>query len=155
MKALDSGNETANAALLVMSVFDVVVSKLARLSQALELHFSRNAEHYPSSTQASLRPDLCIWYHGTALLFQGAERSPSCSSLADAVSDLLDNMSCSWNGLTMGSLPYLPCYASCGSKLQFYIIKRGSRLAEPVSKVFNLQRVRARGHGFRPAPWAC
>ncbi len=140
-----TGSEIACAAWVLAPVFDMVLMDLAKYSNLLPIELDRNTTDPSSATVALQRPDLCIWYNSCALLFKGEEKSSKHgSTLQDAISDLSSKMSSNWSVLTMGSLPYLPCYASCGSSIQFQIIKRDSNMPTPISKMFDLQQVRCR-----------
>lgn len=41
-------------------------------------------------------------------------------------------MKAKWDPLTMGDLPFLLCYASCGFELQYFVIMRNTNAPQPV-----------------------
>lgn len=146
----------ASAAWIIAPMFDMVLLDVATLSQQLQLSADRDTEDPSSATLPTRRPDLCIWHRGSALLFKGEDKSPKDGhTLQNAIDDLGVKMSSRWSVLTMGSLPYLPCYASCGARVQFHMIKRNTNTPIPVSDVFDLCQVRPKlTHPRCLQPWS-
>lgn len=120
---------------------DELLRGLSKLTQTLALTPSRNTSDPTGTTAALAQPDCSVWHNG-ALLFKGEDKVPATGTLADAREELGQKMSSRWSVLTMGSLPFIVCYASCGAELQFYIIMRDTNVAVPVSEVFDLYQVR-------------
>ena len=56
--------------------------------------------------------------HDGGLVFMGEDRSSSNGSLAAAIRDLERRMHAQWHPLTLGHLPFLLCYASCGLRVR-------------------------------------
>lgn len=108
---------------------------------ALKAARARYAQEPTGTTAPSAQPSCCVWHKG-ALLFKGEDKVPLYSNMAEAVRELGSNMARTWNGMAMGSLPFIVCYASCGSKLQYHIIKQDTSTALEVSEEFDLNRVR-------------
>jgi hypothetical protein len=131
--------EMSSVVSLLAQFTDLLLMQLSKLTQQLPLTASRNAKDPSGTTVASARPDCCVWCN-QALVYKGEEKAGH-SKLADAVRELGEKMSGSWSVLTMGSLPFIVCYASCGAQLQYYIIMRDTNTALPVSNVFDLHQV--------------
>lgn len=121
---------------------DELLLKLSELTGQLQLETARDKADPSGATTVSSRPDCCAWHKGV-LLFKGEEKVPTGGhTLYQATEELGTKMSGRWNVLTMGSLPFIVCYANCGAQLQYHIMLRDSKTAAAVSDVFNLRQVR-------------
>lgn len=121
---------------------DGLLKWLADCSGLLQLDGDRNTADNSQATIALSCPDCCMWSNG-ALVFKGEDKTQGNGSLAAAIRELGDKMSAEWHPLTLGSLPYLLCYASCGSSVMFCVIMRNTNVAVPVSQELNMSQVQA------------
>ena len=108
------------------------------------LHFRqlRNVSDKSGVTQALKRPDVCFWVRG-ALLFK-AEHKRNLDDFDQAVHELISKMQ-GWNLVALHGLPFLPCYASGGSVVQFFAIcppvfQHGTPVLYPVSDQYDLAK---------------
>lgn len=138
--AIQDVTEMTSVASFLGYFTDQLLVLLARTSDLLSLTGARNAKDPTGTTAASARPDCCVW-HKDALVLKGEDKVPRHGSLSDACRELGAKMEPRWNVLTMGSVPFIVCYANCGAQLQFLIIMRDSNTPLPVSDVFNLHEV--------------
>lgn len=92
----------------------------------------------PITNGKAMRPALQLRSSdGRRLLFKGEDKG---KSLDAARADLVDKMPPSCSLLDV-NLPYLLCYAAAGESFQlFAIAQNNTRVAVPVSRVYNLQR---------------
>lgn len=137
---LGDASEITSVATFLALYTDQLLLLLSRLTAQLELIASRNVTDHTGTTAAACKPDCCVW-HKNALFYKGEDKVPRTGRLADAKDELGSKMATSWNVLTMGSLPFIVCYANCGHELQYYIIMRDTNIALPVSDVFDLRQV--------------
>lgn len=113
---------------------DELLLTLSELTGQLKLEVARDKA-------ALSRPDCCAWHKGV-LLFKGEDGVPNGGhTLYQAEEALGTKMSGRWNKLTMGSLPFIVCYANCGAQLQYHIMMRDTETAVAVSEVLNLRQV--------------
>lgn len=141
-RACPGASEMYATASLIFPAIDGLLKALSTCSRLLRLEFDRNTTDKSQATIALLRPDCCVWLHG-ALVFKGEDKTTENGSLAVAIKELGDKMNAKWHPLTLGSLPYLLCYASCGPMLQFCTVMRDTNIAVPVSNVMNMNEVRS------------
>jgi hypothetical protein len=100
---------------------------------------NRNAADHSNATLPKLRPDFCLWA-GDALLLK-AEHKQASSELGAAKSELVSKMS-GWNVVALRGLPFLPCFAVGGERLQFCAVfcdRSGACTLAEVSDVFNMR----------------
>ena len=129
----------------IYPAIDGLLQRLADYSLLLWLEGGRSTAEKPhqwAGVTAPACPDCCMWLnHDGGLVFMGEDRSSSNGSLAAAIRDLERRMHAQWHPLTLGHLPFLLCYASCGLRVQFCAIMRGTTRAVPVSKELNMLKV--------------
>lgn len=134
-----------SVAACVAPATDLFLAHLVAYSGLLtQLVFDRNTTDESAVTLATLRPDCCIWFRN-ALVFKGEDKSDK-RVISEAIAELGAKMASRWNILTMGSLPFLLCYASCGPRIQFCVVMRESNMAVTISEEFNLLLVRSMAH---------
>jgi hypothetical protein len=115
-----------------------VWTDLGGLANSLFLKTGQNLSD--GSTTARLRPDLCLWIKG-ALLLKG-EVKESALDLDKAKQELVTKMN-GWNSIALRGLPFLPCFAVGGNRIQFCAIfpplKEGQDLIfRPVSEEYDM-----------------
>lgn len=129
----------AAAASYIVPPIDNFLLKLASISTLLALEGDRNTTDASEATTADCRPDCLIW-HNLSLVFKGEDKSDR-HTLEVPIKELGEKMARQWSLLTMGSLPFLLCYASCGRKIQLCVVMRNSNIAEAISEVLDLSHV--------------
>lgn len=134
-------SEMYATASLIFPAIDGLLKGFSTMSRLLQLECDRNTTDRSQATMALSRPDCCIWLN-RALVFKGEDKTQENGSLSAAIQELGDKMSAKWHPLTLGSLPYLLCYASCGSQLQFCVVVRDTNVAVPVSNMMDMSKVR-------------
>jgi hypothetical protein len=95
----------------------------------------RNQSDASAMTQASKRPDYCLWLR-KLLVFKAEDKSGN-EDLARAKADLTDKLA-DYNPLTCGELPFMFANAAAGSVVQFFAIDLHSKTAHAISDVLNL-----------------
>ena len=96
-----------------------VLATLDDLTRALRMDVNRNAKDPSGTTDAGLRPDYWLLVDGALLLKAEHKRTPD--ELEVAKEELASKMK-SWNPVALRGLPFIPCYAVGGEKLQFCAI---------------------------------
>ena len=99
----------------------------------------RNAVDHSNVTMPKLRPDYCLWASDALLL--KAEHKQSPSELGAAKGELVSKMA-GWNTIALRGLPFLPCFAVGGERLQFCAIfcdRSGACALAEVSEIFNMR----------------
>ena len=100
---------------------------------------NRNAVDHSNVTMPKLRPDYCLWASDALLL--KAEHKQASSELDAAKGELVSKM-VGWNVIALHGLPFLPCFAVGGERLQFCAIVRdrsGACDLVVVSEIFNMR----------------
>ena len=103
------------------------------------LSSNRNAVDHSNVTMPKLRPDYCLWASDALLL--KAEHKQASSELDAAKGELVSKM-VGWNVIALHGLPFLPCFAVGGERLQFCAIVRdrsGACDLVVVSEIFNMR----------------
>ena len=115
-----------------------VLAALDRLTHSLAMSANRNAVDPSGTTDTALRPDYWLLVLGALLL--KAEHKRTAAELEDAKAELVSKMR-GWNALALQGLPFLPCFAVGGSRLQFcaVVLQPGGIIAvEDASAVFDM-----------------
>jgi hypothetical protein len=68
-----------------------------------------------------LRPDFLLWVR-QALLLKGEEKK-SAKEIADAIKEIMDKMTSTWNSKIYGACLYMFAYAVGGNMLQIFAIQ--------------------------------
>ena len=100
---------------------------------------NRNAVDHSNATMPKLRPDYCLWASDALLL--KAEHKQASSELGAAKGELVSKM-VGWNVIALHGLPFLPCFAVGGERLQFCAVVRdrsGACALAEVSEIFNMR----------------
>jgi len=115
-----------------------VLAALDRLTHALAMSANRNDVDPSGTTDTALRPDYWLLVVGALLL--KAEHKRTAAELEDAKAELVSKMR-GWNAVALQGLPFLPCFAVGGSRLQFcaVVLQPGGIIAvEDASAVFDM-----------------
>ncbi|EFJ46150.1 hypothetical protein VOLCADRAFT_93603 [Volvox carteri f. nagariensis] len=121
-------------------LIDALFAELQDLTGLLPHRLDHDTSDSSGVTCGLLRPDFCLWVDDT-LVFKGEVMAIS-RDLRLAVDKLGYKMGHVWSPIAFGNLPYLPCYATAGSQLQFYaLLKSQPQQPVSISKRFDLSVV--------------
>jgi hypothetical protein len=120
------------------SLTGAIWAVLDRLTRTLAMTANRNAVDPSGTTDSGKRPDYWLLSQG-AMLFK-AEHKRLSAELSDAKAELATKMN-GWNAVALRGLPFLPCFAVGGERLQFCAVVRtaeGALVVEDASPAFSM-----------------
>ncbi|GLC61784.1 hypothetical protein PLESTB_001802600 [Pleodorina starrii] len=137
---LGESESEVSRALNLAALIDAVFARLQALTGLLPHRVDHDTSDHSSAGGAAcihLRPGFCLWVDDT-LVFKGEVKARS-HDMRVAVQELGSKMGDVWSPIAFGDLPYLPCYAAAGPRLQYFVVLR-DQPHQPVSisKQFDL-----------------